>query len=506
MRYMKWKYFLWVLLAWFLVAPRASASVVISEVAWMGSSLSSTDEWIELYNPDATTVDLTGWRILSDDGSPSIVLSGSISANGYFLIERTDDNAAPGVTADLVAAFGNGLSNGGETLRLKNASDTDIDVVVGGTDWVLIGGDNTTKDTAQKTSNSWVTGAPTPRISNIAQGGEVQGVSTTNTSSTTSAVATTNTSANASSGGSAMSKQSMYPRKTIVVAAGEDMRALRGFPVSFTGSSTGLFNEPLDRATYRWNFGDGSISNGQLVTHRYDFAGEYIVTLEVFWGSHHERDRLAVVVSAPEVGIAEAEEGPSGFVRLENTSLREVDISGWILKSAAGSSFVFPQNSFILPKKSFILSNAVSGITEVNPTLVLSFPHGGIAASWGAPTPPAPTTPVHTSVYSKAPETHESSAAPLQQKKLPDINSGTNAAVNTVGSTSALAATVLWEKSPNASTSQYASLAQRWPFLLGIFALFALAGFVILWSRKAERTVEAEYAIIEDIIEGKERE
>ena len=49
-------------------------------------------------------------------------LSGTISANGFYLIERTDDNTISNIAADLATAFsgsgGSGLSNSGEVLNL----------------------------------------------------------------------------------------------------------------------------------------------------------------------------------------------------------------------------------------------------------------------------------------------------------------------------------------------------------------------------------------------------
>jgi len=42
---------------------RASAQVVISEVMWMGSDMSSADEWIEIANTSSGAVDLSGWEI-----------------------------------------------------------------------------------------------------------------------------------------------------------------------------------------------------------------------------------------------------------------------------------------------------------------------------------------------------------------------------------------------------------------------------------------------------------
>ena len=62
--------------------------VVISELMWSGSSASSADEWIELYNRSNTTVDLSGWTLTrgSDDAIMLVLETGSIAAGGVFLI------------------------------------------------------------------------------------------------------------------------------------------------------------------------------------------------------------------------------------------------------------------------------------------------------------------------------------------------------------------------------------------------------------------------------------
>jgi len=147
----------------------ANAAVRINEVAWMGTPALSTGEWVELMNDADTPVSLLGWRLRASDGSPDVLLSGIVSPSGYYLIERKTDGVVPDVPADLVASFGVGLSNAGETLELQNASGTVIDTVNGGKNWMNIGGDNTTKQTAQRLSdaNDWVTGMPTPRAQNV---------------------------------------------------------------------------------------------------------------------------------------------------------------------------------------------------------------------------------------------------------------------------------------------------------------------------------------------------
>jgi len=48
-------------------AAETPGPVVISEVMWMGSATSSSDEWIELYNLSPSPVDLDGWVIARPD-------------------------------------------------------------------------------------------------------------------------------------------------------------------------------------------------------------------------------------------------------------------------------------------------------------------------------------------------------------------------------------------------------------------------------------------------------
>ena len=40
---------------------QSTRDVVISEVAWMGTTTASTDEWIELYDHTGSAIDFAGW-------------------------------------------------------------------------------------------------------------------------------------------------------------------------------------------------------------------------------------------------------------------------------------------------------------------------------------------------------------------------------------------------------------------------------------------------------------
>jgi hypothetical protein len=114
--------------------PGASPlDVVVREIAWMGTTTSSADEWVELYNNTAIAVDLTGWTVAAGDGTPVITLTGIISPAGHFLLERTNDDSVPGVPAD--QTYTGALGNDGEDLVLRDAASTVVDQVDCGAGW-----------------------------------------------------------------------------------------------------------------------------------------------------------------------------------------------------------------------------------------------------------------------------------------------------------------------------------------------------------------------------------
>lgn len=77
----------------------ANSSVVINELMWMGSTASSADEWVELKNTTAASIDLAGWKLTNaaTGGSDLTITSGTIPANGLFLISNYNQNSTSSV-------------------------------------------------------------------------------------------------------------------------------------------------------------------------------------------------------------------------------------------------------------------------------------------------------------------------------------------------------------------------------------------------------------------------
>jgi hypothetical protein len=136
--------------------------IVINEIAWSGTESSYSDEWLELYNNTNQKINLSEWKLLTEDGSLKINLFGEIPAKGFYLLERTDDETLPNLLADQV--YNGSLGNNGENLTLYDSSQALIDYVSCATGWFA--GDNTAKQTMERKNtltsgddkNNWATG------------------------------------------------------------------------------------------------------------------------------------------------------------------------------------------------------------------------------------------------------------------------------------------------------------------------------------------------------------
>ncbi|MDW3176481.1 MAG: lamin tail domain-containing protein [Acidimicrobiia bacterium] len=115
----------------FIGAGAAEGDVVINEIYYNPPITDDADaEFLELYNPGATAIDLTGYT-LDDSGSElagtTLTLSGSLAANSYAIITPVgyDAMARWGVEPIAFAAFG--LSGGGDSLTLRDSVGAIVD-------------------------------------------------------------------------------------------------------------------------------------------------------------------------------------------------------------------------------------------------------------------------------------------------------------------------------------------------------------------------------------------
>lgn len=113
--------------------PQAG-DIVINEINWGGSRLSTSDEWLELRNMRDTEIDIGGWTIENLGGSSSasatiaIPQGKAIAAKGYFLIANaamtsSKINVSPDVITTAIS-----LLDTGEELRLRSTGGVVLDI------------------------------------------------------------------------------------------------------------------------------------------------------------------------------------------------------------------------------------------------------------------------------------------------------------------------------------------------------------------------------------------
>ncbi len=115
--------------------PLCRGQVVVSEVMWMGSDLSTADEWVELLSTATDATDIAGWTLTSLDGSGNEAVlmrfgSGTIVPQGSTFLIANYGAAASRLSMEPQAiTTGMSLPNTKLFLRLRTSTGAIIDTV-----------------------------------------------------------------------------------------------------------------------------------------------------------------------------------------------------------------------------------------------------------------------------------------------------------------------------------------------------------------------------------------
>jgi hypothetical protein len=330
------------IIATFLL-PQLTYAVTITEVAWMGSEVSANHEWIELYNGGGPDVSLEGWT-LTDGMNLTISLSGTLAAGAYGVLERTSDDTAPG-TAFLI--YTGALVNTGATLVLRNADGQIMDQVAGGENWQNIGGDNTTKETAQYTTGGWVTAIATPGRANETIRVPV---TTEPTPTTSGSSATKTTTAASGQKNSSTITLDRAPQSELKLSIALPSHVYVNEPLDFTVTPSGVGPTIASSLRYTWNFGDANAVRGERVTHAYAYPGTYLVQVRAEYASRVAMTEHTVTVLPVTLSLTRNE---AGDVQLHNDAPYPVDLSRYTL--VGHESLVIPQYTVLLPRSTITI-------------------------------------------------------------------------------------------------------------------------------------------------------
>ncbi|HUI87110.1 MAG TPA: lamin tail domain-containing protein [Anaerolineales bacterium] len=108
-------------------------SLVINEIGWSGTTScaghdGSSDQWVELYNPNSVPINLSGWYLVGNEYYSQnfhITLAGTIAAQGYFLL-ASNQNVFSNLHIDLPDNTLS-LDNNYQDLELWYGTDTLVD-------------------------------------------------------------------------------------------------------------------------------------------------------------------------------------------------------------------------------------------------------------------------------------------------------------------------------------------------------------------------------------------
>lgn len=205
---------------------------------------------------------------------------------------------------------------------------------------------------------------------------------TTDQVSTSTATSTSTSTGTSSSNSTSISSHSspspIYSSNDIVsfeVSAGRKRFASVGSDMVFKAEPVKLLGVPETYIQYHWTFGDGTIAQGQLVSHRYKFPGEYVVVLNATYGDKSAVSRTNVEIIEPIFVI----EPVRGGIKVINKSQGEVNVGEWVIEGAH-TRFEVPRDTIIQKGKSVIFSyDAVINNTDV---VIFKNPLGSVVAEY----------------------------------------------------------------------------------------------------------------------------
>jgi hypothetical protein len=163
------------------VGPTTNELIITEIMANPKAINDNSGEWIEVYNPGTSAVDMNGWKLM-DNGGDSHTISSSVVVQPQTYAVLTRDVAANngGVTPDYTYGPGTDfqLGNSGDEVILVDATGNQVDVVIYNGSWVTAGAsvqladlnaDNNVASNWCQAGTSWTSGSDkgTPGAANV---------------------------------------------------------------------------------------------------------------------------------------------------------------------------------------------------------------------------------------------------------------------------------------------------------------------------------------------------
>ncbi len=149
------------------------------------------------------------------------------------------------------------------------------------------------------------------------------------------------------------------------VSAGRDRLAVVGNNIVFKAIPAKTQNISPNNIRYQWSFGDGTIAQGDTISHAYRFAGDYVVVLNASYIDASAVSRTNVKVTNPNLSLTRV----AGGIEISNNSNWEINLEGWSLESGV-LAFVFPRDTLLPAGRKIVFADDV---VRINSDIVTLF-------------------------------------------------------------------------------------------------------------------------------------
>lgn len=360
----------------YLLLPNlASASLIISEIMYDASGADTDREWVEIKNT-GDDLDLTGYKFF--DGANHVLNippknggrgNMTITSGGFIIFASSPDVflAEYGGYAGSVIDTALVLSNTTSVLKIIDKDGAEVSSASYNKDLGANGDGNSLHYNGSKY---------VPSSANPGQDfSETSSNTSTNNTSSTNTTASTNTT-------STTSTNTYKELLEIYADAGSDRVVMSGAEAIFNAKGYGTDKTPLTGARYVWNFGDGSLVEGQTVSHSFIYPGDYAVILYVSSGEYTANDKIVVKAIPSPISISQVNYFGDPYIKIKNDSTNDLDLSLWHIR-VVDKYWSFPGGTFILKRNEVVLSSKRTGLyPKEGDEVALLYPNGEKAFVW----------------------------------------------------------------------------------------------------------------------------
>lgn len=356
----------------------------ITEVMYDVEGTDTDREWIEIYNNQENSIDISTYKLFEANINHGLTLvqgEKNLSKGSYAVIVQNKDKfkidypSFSGIIFD--SSFS--LSNEGEIFSIKDGNLNVLDQVNYNVDM----GANGDGKSLQKINNTMQSAIPTPGAMNTGT------INYENNSNNTELGINTNNSNtdNTSSNISVSLKENKITTEILTTSFGFVKN-----PLEIKAQTLNSNGEKIFYGKYFFNFNDGNgeeytLNSFDKILYTYKYPGEYLIHLSYYLNSYdtvpQATDKFLVKILDTGIFISNVGDEKDFFVEIKNNTNYENDISNWYI-SALDKKFIFPKNSFISANGKIILSPENTGfVFSDNSDLKLYNSSGNLVFDYG---------------------------------------------------------------------------------------------------------------------------